>query len=75
MSVKRPGGTELTEHAVELAGVTPGGTILDVGCGDGTVAKMLQGDISTNCPASVLRRHPKALLYLDANAAERLLIA
>ncbi|MBR6259163.1 MAG: class I SAM-dependent methyltransferase [Oscillospiraceae bacterium] len=42
MSIKRPGGTELTEHAIELAGVKPGGTILDAGCGDGTVAKMLR---------------------------------
>lgn len=39
------------------------------------VMKTLQGGISTACPASILRTHPKASLYLDENAAERLLIA
>lgn len=39
------------------------------------VMKTLQGSVSTTCPASILRIHPKASLYLDENAAERLLIA
>ena len=56
-------------HSLNIVGVVPGRHKAEA------VAKMLQGDISTSCPASVLRRHPKALLYLDANAAERLLIA
>ncbi|MBO4544548.1 MAG: 6-phosphogluconolactonase, partial [Verrucomicrobia bacterium] len=56
-------------HSLNIVGVVPGRHKAEA------VAKMLQGEISTSCPASVLRRHPKALLYLDANAAERLLIA
>jgi glucosamine-6-phosphate deaminase len=33
------------------------------------VKRMLTGDISTDCPATILRRHPSATLYLDAAAA------
>ncbi len=33
------------------------------------VARTLQGPITTDCPASVLRRHPRATLYLDGEAA------
>ena len=33
------------------------------------VRNTLKGPISTNCPASVLRRHPAAVLYLDRDAA------
>ena len=32
------------------------------------VKRTLQGPISTGCPASVLRRHPAATLYLDADS-------
>jgi len=38
MSVLRPGGLELTDYALEKAGADKGGRLLDVGCGDGTVA-------------------------------------
>lgn len=33
------------------------------------VKNTLQGEISTACPASILRRHPAAELYLDADSA------
>lgn len=33
------------------------------------VKRTLQGCISTECPATVLRRHPSARLYLDADSA------
>jgi len=33
------------------------------------VKRTLQGPISTECPASILRRHPSARLYLDADSA------
>ena len=33
------------------------------------VAATLAGPISTSCPASVLRTHPDATLFLDAAAA------
>ena len=36
------------------------------------VCRALTGDISTECPASVLRRHPDAVLYLDADSASLL---
>ena len=33
------------------------------------VKDMIQGPISTSCPASILRRHPDAIVYLDQEAA------
>ena len=33
------------------------------------VWKTLYGDISTTCPASILRRHPDVALYLDRDSA------
>ncbi len=33
------------------------------------IAAMLDGPISTDCPASILRRHPDAQLFLDAASA------
>lgn len=33
------------------------------------VKRTLQGPISTECPASILRRHPSARLYLDTDSA------
>jgi glucosamine-6-phosphate deaminase len=33
------------------------------------VRAMLRGPVSTVCPASILRRHPDAVLYTDADAA------
>lgn len=33
----------------------------------------LRGPVTTACPASILRRHPNAALYLDAASAERIL--
>ena len=33
------------------------------------VAATLQGAIGTHCPATVLRRHERAVLYLDGDSA------
>ena len=33
------------------------------------VKRALEGPISTDCPASILRRHPRALLFLDRDSA------
>ena len=30
---------------------------------------MLRGPVSTQCPASVLRRHPEAVVYADVESA------
>ena len=38
----------------------------------GCVRDTLLGDIRTACPASILRRHPAATLYLDADSASLL---
>jgi glucosamine-6-phosphate deaminase len=55
--------------ARQIVGIVPGSHKAEA------VAKMLQNPVSTTCPASALRHHPKAELHLDAHAAERLLIA
>jgi glucosamine-6-phosphate deaminase len=36
------------------------------------VKTMLTGDITTNCPASILRQQPQATLFLDVNSASLL---
>jgi glucosamine-6-phosphate deaminase len=38
------------------------------------VFNTLYGDISTKCPASILRRHPDAVLFLDSKSAVKLKI-
>ena len=55
--------------ARKIVGIVPGSHKAEA------VAKMLQNPVSTTCPASALRHHPKAELHLDSHAAERLLIA
>jgi glucosamine-6-phosphate deaminase len=35
----------------------------------GAVKAALEGPIAESCPASALRRHPSAILFLDAEAA------
>lgn len=37
------------------------------------VKAALTGDVSTACPASILRRHPDAILYCDADSAKYIL--
>jgi len=54
--------------ARQIIGVVPGSHKAEA------IARMLQNPVSTTCPASVLRQHPKAELHLDSLAAERLLI-
>ena len=51
MSIMRPGGTRLTKYAINLAGVKPGGTVLDAGCGDGTVAALLRDEFKQDVTA------------------------
>lgn len=36
------------------------------------VHKALEGPLTTACPASVVRNHPRAFIYLDRNSASRL---
>ncbi len=36
------------------------------------VNNALNGEISTACPASILRKHPNAVLFLDSNSASKL---
>jgi glucosamine-6-phosphate deaminase len=36
------------------------------------VAAMLDGKISTACPASILRQHPSATMFLDANSSAKI---
>jgi glucosamine-6-phosphate deaminase len=36
------------------------------------VFESVRGEISTACPASILRRHPDAVLYLDPDSAKLL---
>ena len=33
------------------------------------IRQMLQGDVDESCPASILRRHNRGTLYLDADSA------
>ena len=52
--------------AAQLAVVVPGARKADA------VHRTLGGPIETECPASVLRRHPGAVLYLDPHSADTL---
>ena len=40
--VLRPGGLELTAHAIHLCGLTPGARVLDIGCGSGASVRYLR---------------------------------
>lgn len=42
MSILRPGKFEITEKAMEICNFPKGARLLDVGCGDGTIAEFLQ---------------------------------
>jgi SAM-dependent methyltransferase len=54
---RHPGGLELTDRAVRLAGLAPGSAVLDVGCGDGVTAEHLE------------RRHGLRVVGVDVAAA------
>jgi glucosamine-6-phosphate deaminase len=49
----------------QIAAVVPGPLKRDA------VHRLLRGPVESACPASVLRRHPDAVLYLDAGAYDR----
>jgi len=49
--------------ATDVFAVVPGPTKRDI------VKKCLEGAISTECPASILRTHQSARLYLDTDSA------
>ena len=51
MSILRPGGTELTKYAAALAKLKPGGTLLDAGCGDGSVDVFLRDELKQTVTA------------------------
>lgn len=42
MSLVRPGKFDITNKAMEICGLPKGAKVLDIGCGDGTVAEYLQ---------------------------------
>lgn len=67
MSIKRPGGFELTDHSIELCNFHKGSRIMDIGCGQGDTCQHLQEKYGFNVtgidtdPASIeegLKRHP-----------------
>jgi glucosamine-6-phosphate deaminase len=37
---------------------------------EGAVKKTLEGPITTDCPASILKKHEKATLFLDQDSAK-----
>ncbi len=67
MSIKRPGGLELTDYAVQLCKFQEGARILDIGCGEGDACMHLQEkygfqitgiDTSPVVIEEGLKRHP-----------------
>lgn len=51
MGILRPGGVELTGYALERAGARPGQSVLDIGCGDGTAARWMSGELGLTVTA------------------------
>lgn len=67
MSIKRPGGFELTDHVIDLCKFPEGAGILDIGCGEGDTCLHLQEkygyqvtgiDTSPLVIEEGLKRHP-----------------
>ncbi|MBQ8975365.1 MAG: class I SAM-dependent methyltransferase [Oscillospiraceae bacterium] len=48
MSLFRPGGLELTKHAIKQCGISKGAEVLDVGCGDGTSVEYMVKELGLN---------------------------
>ncbi len=78
MSIYRPGGPELTRHALELSGLKPGQALLDIGCGDGDAALLAQTEFGLKVTAvdtdkEAVARAVRAgvnALEMDASALE-----
>ena len=84
----RPGGADLTVHLIDRAGLAPGSTVLDIGCGPGTTLELLAAaghrsigiDFSPACAADATARDAAALagdaehLPLRAASADAALI-
>lgn len=45
MAVLRPGGTDITDRGIELAGLKEGDRVLDIGCGEGDTIMHLTDDL------------------------------
>ncbi len=48
-------------------------TVVPAATKAGAVRRTVKGEISTSCPASILRRHENAVLFLDADSASEIL--
>jgi len=67
---------EVPTHALTLTmsrilSVPKAITVVPTALKAGAIARSLEGEISPACPASVLRRHPGAALYLDRASAQK----
>jgi glucosamine-6-phosphate deaminase len=72
-----PNFNAVPQHAITLTCPTlmSGRTLVCVVPGPrkaAAVAATLQGAVSTDCPASILRTHPSATLYLDSDSAAKI---
>jgi len=79
---RHPGGLELTDRAVALAGLPRGAVVLDVGCGDGVTAEHLQSRhglrvVGVDVATALLRQGRDRCAGLDLReaAADRLPLA
>jgi SAM-dependent methyltransferase len=75
----RPGGVELTARAIELSGLPPGSTILDLGCGPGHTLTLLAGcfqlrPVGLDSSASMLRQAASANPKVPLMQAEAMAI-
>jgi glucosamine-6-phosphate deaminase len=69
---------EVPTHAITLTipAIMEAGAIVCVVPGKRkaeAVRKALEGPITTECPASILRKHPNATLFLDVDSASLIL--
>ena len=75
MSIYRPGGLSLTQHALELSALKPGQKLLDVGCGDGESAVFASKHFGLKVtaidkdPAAVARAKEQGAIALRMDAS------